>query len=358
MAKDRYQSQEAPRFSRRWWLDAGKTFLQVAVVTVLIWVYADLEKTEKEKFDVKLVLHTGASGDLALLDEVNMSQRELEVSFSAEGSRGGLNALRGRLADRASVISFDLSAAFGPGKHDVQIAEILARTDLISKAGLTVHGASPPMVVIELDRTKYVPDVEVRFNYTGGTVAEAKVSPPKMGLRIAAGVLQDITAGGGKLVLETEPVNLQAVDPGKPIIATIVPFVLGVPVRPEKPAVEVQVTLSRLPGEKTLAIPVGLRVPQSWSEDDTWLRFVLKRKDPLDWRKQIIFRGAKKDIDRLRAEDVDAYVVLTDNDKVPTESWLTRDVQIRLPRDMQIQAVGEKLSVSFRLEPRPAPTPP
>ena len=145
MARDRYQSQEAPRFSRRWWTDAGKTFGQVAVVTVLIWVYADLEKTEEEKFGVKLVLHTGASGDLALLDKTGMSQMELEVTFTARGSRGGLNALRGKLADRASVISFDLSAAFAPGEHDVQIAEILARTELISKAGLTVRGASPPV---------------------------------------------------------------------------------------------------------------------------------------------------------------------------------------------------------------------
>ena len=62
----------------------------------------------------------------------------------------------------------------------------------------------------------------------------------------------------------------------------------------------------------------------------------------------------RSNVEKLQAEDVDAYVPLTDNDKIPTTSWLTRDVEFRLPRDLQLQVVGEKPTVSFRLDARAA----
>ena len=41
----RYRS-ESQRFSRPWWTEGFKTLLWVAVVTVLIWVYADMRFTD------------------------------------------------------------------------------------------------------------------------------------------------------------------------------------------------------------------------------------------------------------------------------------------------------------------------
>ncbi|GAF98290.1 unnamed protein product, partial [marine sediment metagenome] len=51
-------------------------------------------------------------------------------------------------------------------------------------------------------------------------------------------------------------------------------------------------------------------------------------------------------------------VVLTDTDKEPVSSWLEREVQIRLPRGLQIELTGQRPRVSFKLEKRPAATEP
>ena len=138
----------------------------------------------------------------------------------------------------------------------------------------------------------------------------------------------------------------------------VVPFVSGVPVQPDQPTVEVQLRVSQATEEKKLKVAVRIETPLVWAEDDTWQRFVLKPEDPLGWQKEITFRGPPKEIQKLRPEDVDAYVVLNDDDKSKTESWLPHLLEIRVPRDLQVQVVGPKPTLNLRLDPRPAATPP
>ena len=53
-----------------------------------------------------------------------------------------------------------------------------------------------------------------------------------------------------------------------------------------------------------------------------------------------------------------AFVVLTEDDKKPVESWLIRQIEVRLPRRLSLSLVGTNPSVSFKLEKAPAATPP
>ena len=73
------------RFSRRRVFRATKSFLWVLCITVLIWVYADLEKTEKEEFHGRLVLRLSPGGELAFLGGTDMDRQDLEVTFVASG---------------------------------------------------------------------------------------------------------------------------------------------------------------------------------------------------------------------------------------------------------------------------------
>ncbi len=451
-----YDSHEPARFSRHWWAKGIRNLVWVALVTVLIWVYADLEKTETREFSAvkirlttgsaddltlaspaevevkfsvrgsnssldryanalagklvpvdvaqrglqlgentlqtaedildpltgvtrsgltiaaveprfikvtlarpesefraRLVLHTGSGKDLALLDKTDMTRREIDLTFRLRGSRSAMTSFQRELADSNSQIRFDLTKSLAAGKHDLNIiADILNPLESISGRGLKVMSAMPPAASVELDRVLFVPDVEVRFRATGATIGDAAIRPPQMGLYVAKSRWDEVLKSQPKPVLETVTVDLTSAATDKPLNVPIDPYIAGVPVKPEQPAVDVDVKISQLTGEKTLIVPVRLLTPQVWAEDGTWDRYILKRKDPSDWRKKITIRGAKKDVERLQVDDVDAYLVLNDNDKLPTTSWLTRDVEIRLPKDLQLQVVGDKPKVDFRFDTR------
>ena len=451
-------SQNVPAFTRRWWINSGKTFLWVSVVTILIWVYADLEKTETKDLSVKVRLGIGSSGnmvlsspeemevkfavrgsnsaierfsrnlgdqgwvipvdvsetgvqgenmldtakildkatgasksgltiasvapsflkatldrpqmefharlvlqtgskELALLDKTDLGKRELDVRFKLQGNRDNLNRFQRDLTDGGLQIKHDFTGSYAIGKHEISLPNVLAAAEVIAKSGLRIvpGSVSPASTTVELDQAILVPDVEVRFRSTGATLGEVTIRPARVGLYVAKTQWDEILKAQPKPMLDTVTVDLQNALPEKPLSVALAPFIAGVPVKPLQPNVEVDVKISQLTDEKTLAVPIRLLTPQVWMEDGTWDRYVLKRKDPGDLRKNITFRGAKKDIERLRPEDVDAYLVLTDNDKVKTDSWLPpREVEIRLPKDMHVQVAGEKPTISFRLDPRGA----
>jgi hypothetical protein len=342
------------RFTRKRILRAGKTFFWVSCVTVLIWIYADLEKTETDEFHVKLRLSLGTNKDLAFLGGSDMKHQDLDVTFRASGSRSGLDRCHRNLAEQAGALTADLST-YPPGQHQVQVAEILRRAEPVRDSGLSEVSANPSSVSVDLAEVITVSDVEV--SYPDKTV-EASVVPPRMGLTVAQKRWEELTKSGAKPVLTTGLVNPAAqADANKPLRVEVVPFVSGVPVQPVSPFVEVFLKTNQTTVERKLKVPIRVQTPPGWAEDDTWQRFVLKREDPLGWQKEISFRGPQKEIEKLRPEDVDAYVPLREDDKTKTEAWLKRDVEIRLPRDSQIQVAGEKPSVLFRLESRPAPAP-
>ena len=92
----------------------------------------------------------------------------------------------------------------------------------------------------------------------------------------------------------------------------------------------------------------------SWLEDGTWRQYVLKRQNPAEWRAKIQVSGTRKDLDQLKGGAVQAYNLLTDDDKKPIESWLTRQVVVHLPRELNLSLLGTRPSVSFKLEKAPA----
>jgi len=139
----------------------------------------------------------------------------------------------------------------------------------------------------------------------------------------------------------------------------VVADVGGVPVGLRTAQVTVKFQISQRTDTKTVKVAAQILTPPTWSEEQgIWQKYDLKRQDPAEWLLQLAFRGPKKDVEQLRAEDVQAYVVLKEDDKKPV-SWLVRDVVIRLPRELRLELVGATPQVHFKLVERPAgpPTP-
>lgn len=439
-----------PRFSREWWLSGSKTFVWVLVVTLLIWVYADLEKTESKDITIRVRLTTGNSGQIQLEGDGH----EYEVKFTVRGSNSSIERFSRELGDAGWLVEFDVSQGrlgentfqlseileartnllknglsissiaprfvrsvlvkptqefrgrlvlttpeggdlvfadrqgalhrrevdvtftaegpreglaslsrvgtdivvdvgrFGEGANVVTTQELLRSSSAFSRSNLTLTSAYPEEVWLELDRSVTVNDVEVKLVSSGATLEDPQVIPSKVSVAVARSNEESLRAQP-RIVLDTVNVDLRSFEPPGPV--QLQTMIGGIPVRPQQPTVEVAGKIAQLTGERTLTIPVRLLTPQSWPEDGTWERYVLRRRDPADWRKEITFKGPKSDLDKLQAQHVEAYIVLTDLDRSPTESWLERQVEVRVNQPVSAEVVGPLPKIFFRLEPRDNP---
>jgi len=350
----RFYSQQARRFTRRWWLGGLRTLLWVSLITVLIWMYADMEFTREREFRVTLRLTTGGSEGLVIIsDRKVLPRKDEEVVFKAAGSSTGLDALEGRLKSAGSVIECDLSS-MGPQEAVLSVADIISKKIEPGKDGLTMAGAAPSVVPVTLDERITVSDVPVDFEYAGAELAAPPVkTPPTASIRVARSQWEPLK--GRNPSLKTVPVNLQKVDVSREIIAEISPFIGDVQVAPEPLRISVRLQVKELTEDRAVKISVQVMLPPTWLEDDTWKRYALVRKDPADWTKmEITVSGSKDELAKLKPENVEACLILNDSDKKPLGSWLSREISIRLPENPQLKIVGERPKVFFRLDPIPA----
>ncbi|HUU22444.1 MAG TPA: hypothetical protein VM389_07895 [Phycisphaerae bacterium] len=359
MATGRYYTPDLPRFSRRWWLATARNLFWVAVVTILIWVFADLQFTNTADLSVMLRLTAGGSKDLVLLDRSDMEKRDVKVTFKARGSQGRLNNYKEQLKSNENVISYDLTRDYGAGEHTISVADLLKRTEGIRQAGLTVLSASSAPVIVRLDRALYVPDVEVVFRGRGATYSDAEVTPARMGFTVSETLWKEFGKTNPELRTVTKDLSNERTD--RPIPVAIEPYVEGIPVRPDRKEVTVRVQVGTLTGEKPIPVTVRLLVPQTWAEDGTWEKYRLVLHPTSTWVQRITVWGPKTALEKLEAKDVDAYIVLNEGDKSPLGSYVPKEVTIwfRGDTENELKLVGKPPSVSVRLSPRsPASTTP
>ncbi len=346
----RFRPSSSQVFSRPWWTDQVKTFTWVAVVTVLIWVYADMEFTENKDFTMLLHLKVSPGSKLALL-----SDNDVELTFRARGNHGSLEKFEDLKKHNGNRMEVDVSD-FRPGSQSVSVEDLLPRDSDFAKSGLTVTSASQKQVLFRLDRliSKEVP---VKLDYTGATLSPEPVLTPKtMQIEVAQSRWDQIRQEKTDPILLTEPVNLQKVDTSKPLKLMVLPAIGSVSVQlPEKHEVEVRVQIKTLTEQIALDVTVRVVEPVSWLSpaDNTWKEFQFVRQDPLEWRKQIQVTGPRQDLEKLKAreQEVTAFVTITDEDKKPT-SWTTRAVTVCFPPDLQVKlAPTESPTVQFKMVP-------
>jgi len=343
---------EAARFTRTWWLRKMRSVFWIALVTVLVWVYADMEFTDDVELRARLVVATGKGNRLELL-----SAPTADVAFVVRGNRASVDRFRRVLGERGSVIHYRIPDTYGPGEHQLRVVDdILLRHAELLQAGLTPLSASPNAVRVQLDRlrTEMLP---VEFDHAGAQfVDEPVVRPDKVAIQVAESRWDEIPPSVPR-VLKTVPLDLKNEPTGVEIRRELelVRVIGGVKVKPERETVTVTFTIAQRTEPRTVLVAVQLVTPPAWVSDGTWDEYELKRQDELAWRRQITVSGAKKDLDKLHPQDIHAYVVLTEDDKRPIDSWLERTVVIHLPEGLSLKLIGEPPSVKFKLAKRPVP---
>lgn len=354
MARQKLQSKDTKLDPRRF-VRPLRTFFWVALITVLIWVYADMEFTQTEDLRATLRLNTAASPDLVLLPP-----REYSVEFTVRGSRGGIERLKLKLQQENFVISYDVSRHAATPRFALSPADLLTEALDLTAEGLTVASTTPQIINVETDELITVDDIPIEFNHAGGMVREVTVTPASTSIRVARTRWQETLSAlrgrGEEPVLRTRRVDLRQVE-GDSITVGVLNTIDDTEVRPRIETVRVSFELSQIQGTQSFDVAVQVLSPPAWSTDGTWDEYVLERRDPVEWRKTITVTGPTDDLDKLRRnpQDVQAYILLTEQDKRPLDSWDQREVTVRFPPDLKVEVVGPAPTVWFRLSRREEP---
>lgn len=336
-----------PRFGRL------GNLLWVLLVTLLLWVYADLEFTGEMGLTVTVRLSMGTSENMFLL-----SKKDHEIDFKITGSRYRLERFRTAITKRGNTIEYDPTADYevSPEPRLVSSAELITRSanaaDLPVE-GLTIHGCKPETVPLWLDSIRKKEGVPVRLNYSGAELsspprpAEVSVMVPSSRWEAVETLLKN-----DEFALDTVTVDLGVYNPGThEVTAEVNPIIEDIKVTVVPRTVTYEVEIENPISTEEIQVQVGLLTPWKWGslEDSTWRDYVLVRSPDSNWRPVLEISGSEK---YLKPENVRAYIVLAEEDKKPVESWLEREVTVSFPPDSGLQLLSPAPKVKFRLEKR------
>ena len=368
MSALRFDSSDSLSTGRRWW-SAGATLFWVAVASVLVWVYADMEFTKTDEVALTIRLVARRSPDLVLLskpaadpDAKILREIKAKVVLELRGNRRGLDVFIGK--HNNEEVEHDVSKLLVPGDSQQISADKVVgesfREDM-EKMGLSLRSAST-IEGIHVDR-RIRKEVPVKFVFEGADLAKTEIPPVGVWARRAQWEkIRKVLGSGGRMELLTVKLtvskDLKGVVPGR---ATDVPVELtrkiaGVPVEPELSALTIPVTVEKFTDRKPFKVTVRFVIPYTWFEDGTWDAYKLVREtQQTTWVQGIEVTGPLADLQELEAEQSDAYILLKEDDKKKVESWLTRPVRFRVPPNLKVVTfTGKPPEVKFKLEPRKA----
>ncbi len=348
-----YYSGNYRRFSRQWWACVGRDALWITIVSVLIWIFADMKFIDKRPAKIELRLVAGDGSNMSLLSVAGeeIDYQPMTVIFTIKGSRESLDIFEREVPD---YVQYNVGRGEQAGKLQIPTADILSDLTIISENNLFVSAPKPSVMVVWLDR-QIRRELPVELVYSNAELAETP--KPTVAVRLAQRKWDIIEQRNPEPKLRTANKDLAAAETGKPIQVefAIRPEIGQVPVQLETETIKVELIITQRVQTKTLTVNVGCIAPSAWSWDGTWEKFQLQGEaEGLEWRKEIAVRGSKKDLDRLEAKDIDSYIKLTEDDKAPV-SWLRRPLIVRFPKGLSVELVGDPPAVSFKLIERTEP---
>lgn len=159
------RTRSSRRFDRQWWLSGGYSFCWVAVITILVWSYADQEVATEKEFTVTLRLVM--PGDPANELKTRMLH---PITVRVQGNRTAVDRLvagKGKIKPKEAI---QYEVVDRPGKYYVTTKDTIDEELSISKQGLSVLSVTP-------------------------SVIEYEVRPPEMDFRATLGLVADESSG-------------------------------------------------------------------------------------------------------------------------------------------------------------------
>jgi hypothetical protein len=167
---------------------ASVKYSKVAVViflTILIWVWADMAKTEKFTVANTVInVAKSTSEDLwvSFDDQTSVIIKEIELS----GATSRIDELQRKIT-AGHKFQFELDVAqetyATPGIHSLPLLPFLSKQRIIKEGGLKVESCQPEMIPVKVVKLRKKP-LEVRCVDDSGTFIDADIDPPKVDIYV------------------------------------------------------------------------------------------------------------------------------------------------------------------------------
>lgn len=253
-------------------MDRFLTALLVAVVTLLIWIFAEGESLSAETFAMEVRIESDVPGLVASAAPTEGRWTGF-VEARMAGSIARLNRMHALLR-REDAIVLGIEEIGREGGR-IRLAEALRRHPLFVDSGVTIHEVDPATVEVIVDEL-IERTLEVQVETLGAQLQGAAVpSPKQVRLRLPQSLSIDLPDSLAA-VAEVPAEMLQALVPGRRTTLPNVRVRLPAGLRElpqttlDPAAVDVTLTLAARTGETSVAnVPVDIRMPGLFADDYT-----------------------------------------------------------------------------------------
>jgi len=205
--------------SRRNWLQRIETFLIVTVISVLVWLYADVQNVRQFTGQhVRILLVPQAGQDLAIEPDV---VRDIALTFRASNRQmQRFTALIQQLSreGRAIHIPVDAPADGASPDRQLDVASLLAQSEL-SELGLNILSTDPGELPARIEEREQV-QLPVQVRWEGMEIAGEPAFDPKRAV-VTLPVSLANAVRDTHLVADLTTVNLSNVPDGVPVTRTV-----------------------------------------------------------------------------------------------------------------------------------------
>lgn len=169
-------------------VEAFKTFLWVAPLTALIWIYAEREQVAVLN-DVPVTLQARSRVTDRVVTIVSPDDHRAYVNL--QGPRSSVETIRDRLADPRNAVVLDIPEEIAPGtEREVPITDAIKQSDVVRGLGADVLRARPAVRVrVEQKLTRRVP---VRADPSSKIVGDVTFEPDAVAVEGPASVFAAI----------------------------------------------------------------------------------------------------------------------------------------------------------------------
>ena len=337
-------------------LGMGGTFLTVVVLTGLLWVWADQSQLIEQEISLSFILATEAKSNLILLsvdegsgpvatDAATNGQR-IRANVVFEATRSRLRELQNDLQNgKLELWAYLSGSTYWPGKHEIQVVNLLNANDALTDRGVTATQADPSEIAVVLDEWVVRKKVKLAVADTPETQRfEAYISPGEIDVEVPSS-FKDRQIEALSVDLGQIP---EKITPGLEISGTVATEFEGMPVRPKK----TKVTVTLQPTEQSSAVLGPLQIEASLPPDMIG-KYDLKFENEASKVVEVKVVGPASELNKLKAapqEKVWAYIRLGTKHTKATEAYYPVKVEFEFIDVRGIELAEEQKSVKVRLE--------
>jgi hypothetical protein len=335
------------RYSLGWWLAGARNFFWLAVVTLMIWVYADLEISEPREFTATLRLVINGEDVTTALIGAN----DTTVTFEAIGRRGDLTRFERWLTDNGRLLTLDITD-YSPGDYVRPTTQLLNENVDISRHGLDVLAATPNEIHFRVDalETRTVP---IRFDSIGASLREGQTTydPATVDVTAPTSAWAAIDKIQPDPVIMTEKEELAGgLSRRNTRRVKLLPRIGDQSVILSVNEVTVTFVIERSEVEATRTVRVDVKLPPSWLEDGTFDAYALEVEGENPWQQDIrIAAPTDRELAGLADSQIDAFLSLTEADKGDSDAYQQRRITVRIPPESGVRLSVDPPMIRFRL---------